>query len=88
MSLNSTSQTAHFQYVNASTNETHEVWFDSADTLKTKYHWAGQAGMRAVGMWTPGATWFDEESMTELWGAIPKDVPSVEPLKSDDDAAG
>jgi len=71
--FNATSQTVHFQYMNDSTKELKEIWYDNATTLKTKYEWAVKdgIGMQGVGMWTAGATRFDEQSLVDLWGAIP-----------------
>ena len=39
-SINSTSQSVWFPYLNTSTGETHQVWYDDARTLKIKYEWA------------------------------------------------
>ena len=52
------------------TDRMEQVWYDNATTLRTKYQWAVRMGMRAVGMWTPGAAGFDESSSKRLWGSI------------------
>ena len=69
--LNTTSQTVYFQYENETTKDIHEVWYDNATTLRTKYDWAVSMGMRAVGMWTPGAAGFDAGVQRDLWASIP-----------------
>ena len=36
------------------------------------YDWALQdAGLRGIGMWTPGATLFDTAATQDMWSAVP-----------------
>ena len=81
---NSTWTSPFFNYKNESTGEYHQVWYDDKDSLKLKYGWALQeAGMRGVGMWTPGATLFDDKATADMWSTVPTRARAVG-VKTDD----
>jgi hypothetical protein len=83
---NSTWTSPFYNYKNESTAEGHQVWYDDKDSLKLKYSWSLQeAGLRGVGMWTPGATLFDDKATSDMWSTVPARVPAG--AKTDDRAA-
>jgi hypothetical protein len=49
----------------------HQTWFDDDETLEVKYKDAKVRGLKAVGMWTPDATWFNREIAKKMWDAVP-----------------
>ena len=63
-------ETPYFNWRNSS-GDLHQLWFDSADSMKIKYDWAIEHGLKATGMWTSDATLHNSSLTSSMWAAVP-----------------
>lgn len=66
----------YFNFIDSSSGNTHQMWYDDPESLGLKYQYAVDNDLRGVGMWT--ANFLDytdtpegEKQRSEMWGALP-----------------
>jgi di-N-acetylchitobiase len=68
-----TLQSPWFNYLNPTTKQMHQVWYDDPTSLKIKTTWAREQGLRGVGMWTGDFVDYDtpnNQDTKEMWDAM------------------
>ena len=70
---NATFDSAWFNHVDARSNRTAQTWMDDLESLRLKYAFAAELGMRGVGMWT--ADFLDysapiPQQTKDMWAAL------------------
>lgn len=71
-----TSSSPYFNFIDTSSGDTHQMWYDDPESLGLKYQYAVDNSLRGVGMWT--ANYLDysdtpegEQQRNAMWGALP-----------------
>ncbi|XP_022096449.1 di-N-acetylchitobiase-like isoform X2 [Acanthaster planci] len=74
---NTTYQAPYFNYVDATTGDHHQVWYDNPQSLTTRYKYAQKMKLRGVGMWNADTLDYRDNPTSkkltkEMWDAIGK----------------
>ena len=70
-SFNASEGANHINWLNESSGEYHEIWYDDPSSLRRKYAWSQSVGSGGVGMWVPSATLFNVSATKAMWDAVP-----------------
>ncbi len=77
MNYDSNSTSYNFQYIDTTTNQYVECWFDNEVTLSKKYDWVIDQKLRGIGIWALGY----DNGYTELWQLIDDKFTELPPAK-------
>ena len=67
---NESLDTPYFNWVDGE-SVMHQLWYDSPDSMRRKYAFAKDAGVRAVGMWGADSLRLNRSLAASMWASVP-----------------